>query len=221
MRSQTELEQYIASARAKGTPDDETRRKLLGVGWDDSMVSAALSEGAHEGVPLPPGEKGQKLAGSLSMWDAFEHILMFISLLVLAVVFGQTLHIFIDKWVPNVASGDYGDLLRSFHLILLRWYLATLIVVYPLFAFLFLHIYRRTQQNLEIRGLKSRKVLIYLTLTVTFLIMLWKVVNTIFNLLSGNLTSNFTLHLLVTVGISALIFGYYLQQVREDRAAYV
>jgi len=54
-------------------------------------------------------------------------------------------------------------------------------------------------------------------LVVTFLIMISYIIYTIFSLLEGNITVNFVLHLIVTLTVAGSVFGYYLQQVREDR----
>ncbi|OGH39152.1 MAG: hypothetical protein A3B44_01900 [Candidatus Levybacteria bacterium RIFCSPLOWO2_01_FULL_38_21] len=153
------------------------------------------------------------------MWDAFEHILMFISLYVLATSIALTLYFFIDKWFPGVTTESYyrSSSSNDLNLNLLRGYLAALIVSFPLFAFFFLHITKRTMLNPTIRSIKSRKILIYITLVVAFIIMLYNIISTVYNLLSGNITFNFVLHLLITLSVTGIVFVYYLYQVREDR----
>ncbi len=153
-----------------------------------------------------------------TMWDAFEHILMFISLYVLATSIALTLYFFVDKWLPAVTSDYY----RSYNwensrLDLLRGYLAALIVSLPLFVFFFLHVTKRTIQNSNMRNIKSRKILIYITLVVAFIIMLFNIISTVYNFLRGNITLNFFLHLVVTLSVTGIIFVYYLFQVKEDR----
>ncbi len=170
---------------------------------------------------LPPPLTNQPVAKSSSptMWDAFEHILMFISLYVLATAIVLILNFFIDKWFPgvNVQSYSYGNSFNDFQVTLLRGYLASLIVSYPLFSFFFLSTTKRTMQNPALRNLKARKSLIYFTLVITFIIMLINVISLVFKLLSGDVTTNFVLHLIALSLVSGFIFVYYLFQVREDR----
>ncbi len=156
---------------------------------------------------------------STTMWDAFEHILMFISLYVMATSIALTLYFFADKWFPGVTAESYyrSSSWNDLKLNLLRGYLAALIVSFPLFAYFFLHITKRTMLNPAMRSIKSRKTLIYITLIVAFIIMLVNIVSTVYNLLSGNITLNFVLHLLITLSVTGVIFVYYLYQVREDR----
>jgi len=217
-----QLTSYIKNARTQGLSDAEIKANLIAGGWSEDMVNQGLSGKSTLVVPPPPvptpPSSASQPKGSLTMWDAFEHILLFISLYVLATSLALTLHYFVDKWFSGIGSdsssyswwGGFGE-------VLLRGYLAALIVSFPLFAFLFTLITQRTMRNPALRSLGARKVLIYLTLIGTFIIMLCNVIATVFAFLNGNVTFNFGLHFLVTVGISGYIFAYYVDQVREDR----
>lgn len=188
-------------------------------------------------LPSNPVQQTQTIAISHhSLWDAFEHALLFLSLYTLATSIALILHYFVDKWIPGVATdssssnvglpwilGLYFGVDSSsgnLELTLLRGYLASLIVSLPTFVFLFLHIARRTLHNPDIINLKSRKVLIYVTLTITFLIMQYDLISLIYSLLSGNATWNFTLHFFVTILVSGVIFLYYLLQVKQDMTSH-
>ena len=63
----------------------------------------------------------------------------------------------------------------------------------------------------------ARKLLTYGTLVVTFIVVLVNVVQAVYGFLEGNVTFNFVLHFLNTVGLSSIIFIYYLGQVKGDR----
>jgi len=164
--------------------------------------------------PQPIGTK----PSSTTMWDAFEHILMFISLYVMAVSIALIMNFFVDKWFPGITSNSYSSYITDqVESTTLRAYMAALIVSFPLFAFFFLHITKRTISNSNMRNMKARKVLIYITLTVTFIIMLSSIITTVFNFLNGNLSVNFLFHILVTLIVSGIVFGYYFYQIKEDR----
>lgn len=159
-----------------------------------------------------------------TMWNAFEHILLFVTLYVAATSTGLLLHFFVDKWFPNATflgnQYTYQASLESIEHQLIRGYLAALIVSYPLFVALFLYTSKRIIQNPPLRSSKSRRFLIYVTLILTFVIVLSNIISIVFGLLNGNVSLNFIMHFLVTVGISGLIFGYYFNQIKEDRKAY-
>lgn len=154
---------------------------------------------------------------STTMWDAFEHILMFISLYVMATSIVLVLYYFIDKWFPGVTQDRYSYSNNDWQLGVLRGYLAALIVSYPLFAFFFINTIKRTISNPLLRTIKTRKVLIYFTLIVTFIIMLIYVIQLVYKLLSGDVTVNFILHLLALFSVTGIIFVYYILQVKGDR----
>ena len=164
----------------------------------------------------PPPSHAQ---GSVGMWDAFEHILMFISMYVFASSSSMLLHTFVDTWLPNASaiSNMLYNSYSEFGSTLVRGYLAAIIVSFPIFAFLFIRITKHTKLNPAVRNLELRKILIYLTLTATFIILIWKLINVVYTLLSGNIGINFLMHFIITVSISGLIFTYYFLQVKDDR----
>lgn len=227
-----ELNSYIQAARKRDLSDRTIRENLVAGGWELSAVEAALAadlpvpkppKGSHvqsSAAPAPqPGPAGTTTISSPTMWDAFEHILMFISMYVLAITIGLTLSLFVERWFPG-APDLYESGNNGWKLSMLRGYIASLIVSYPLFAFFFLRITQRTTDNPFVRTLKARKFLIYLTLVVAFIIVISNIISIIFNFLNGNVTLNFFLNFLIIVSISSLIFFYYLQQVKEDRQPY-
>lgn len=215
---------YITAARKKDLSDRTIKNNLLDAGWTVEEVETALAEELK--VPVPEGQKTasprsirHEPGAAGTMWDAFEHILLFISMYVLAFTIGATLILFVDRWVPGVPDVyDYGN--DAYRLSTLRGFIAALVVSYPLFSFFFLRITKRTFDHPDIRGLKARKFLIYLTLVVAFLIVIGNVISLVFNFLNGNVTPNFFLKFIVIVSISGVIFSYYLQQVKEDRIVY-
>ena len=169
--------------------------------------------------PIPPKPVETKPSSEThphtTMWDTFEHILMFISLYILATSIALMLYIFVDKWVPSTLEGNSA--FSYFNASLARGYLAAIIVSYPFFAYLFLRITKRTKTNISIKNLGARKTLIYFTLVVTFLISIGNVISAVYSFLNGNISLNFVLKLFVTLSISLLIFFYYVSQVKDDR----
>ncbi len=210
------LQNYITKAKSKNIPDNQILHNLITAGWNENEVRAALNPADDLEIPIPP-ESSSTPVHNTSMWDAFEHILLFISLYVMTLAISLTLHYFVDKYFPKISSLEDISSENTFYDTLLRGYLSALIVSTPLFIYFFLKITKRTQVYPPLRQLKSRKFLIYLTLVVTFLILIGNAISTVYGLLSGNVTLNFFMHLIVTALVCGIIFTYYLNQVKEDR----
>lgn len=196
---------------------------------------AILKKMAENTTSSLPKTQSAPVRTESSLWNAFEQVLLFISLYVLATSVSLIIHALIDKWLPGVSAdgsgydgSPFGWLLLylfggssldngNIQDALLRGYLSALFVSLPIFDWLFLDIAKRTLKAPEIASQRSRKILVYITLVLTFFIMLFNLISLINSLLNGNVTINFVLHFLDTVGISGLIFAYYLFQVKTDR----
>ncbi len=175
---------------------------------------------------IPP-QKPESNNPSITMWDNLEYALMFISMYVLATSVGLFIHYYVDKFFPPLNSDYDGGSIFSWIFLfssgdaggggILPALASAMIVTYPLFAFLFLHTKKRAKENPELHHLKLRKGLIYNTLIITFLFMLYKLISLVYGSLTGNFSVNFILHFLVTVGINALIFLYFFYGVRTEK----
>jgi len=225
-----QLNDYIQQARKAKASDDEIRSRLIEVGWSRELVDQALNTSRHHLPPAPapqsidaasPASTQHKPHVSIGMWEGFEHVLMFLSLYTFATSFGLLVHQYINIWLPAAAgSGGFfgGDGTRASASII-RASIASLVVSFPLFAFFYLDIIKRTLQNPDIKHIRSRKFFIYLTLVGTFVIGVAKVVQTVFAFLDGNVTVNFIAHVVLTITIVALIFIRFLADVKADRGA--
>jgi vacuolar-type H+-ATPase subunit I/STV1 len=93
---------------------------------------------------------------------------------------------------------------------------AAIIVSYPIFAWLAVYLKKQRDTKIFVRNLRSRKILIYITLVGTFLIMIGHVIATIYNFLSGSGTGNTIGHLLITLIVAGVIFWYFISEVKND-----
>lgn len=155
-----------------------------------------------------------------SFWDTFEHVLLFISLYVYAISLTLMLHRFIDAGFPeNYSSRSFyhpGMIDKN----LVRGYMASLIVSFPLFSFFFLRVKERVLKYPSLIHLRSRKQLIYMTMVVAFVIVLLNVISIVISFLDGNTNLNFFFHFLATVTVASIIFAYLLNEVKSERRAY-
>lgn len=214
------LHQYVVKAREKGLDDGIIKQHLISAGWNEELVHFALTNNDDLIVPVPSAsDTVTHVETAGTMWDTFQNILLFISLYVFATSFVLILHQFINHYFPPINALRYsmGPLNVNY---VLRGQVAALLVSYPLFAYFFLANIKRTKKKPEIRLQKSRKQFIYITLIVTFVIVLINIISIVYNFLGGNITLNFFLQFITTVTVSSIIFGYYLLQVKEDRKQY-
>lgn len=207
-----DLEKYIATAREQKIPDETIKDQLIKSGWKEDQVSEALAPKASEtpNLPAPPAPR-------LGMWVAFQYIILFITLYFSAISVAGILHIAVDRIFPDALSSSY--FVDNFNEVMLRFYLAGLIVSFPIFAFLFVAAKRQIASQPIVRTLKVRKLLIYLTLLGTFLLLIGHLFFEVFGFLNGNSTMRSLGHLGVTLLVAGSIFVYLLLEVREDRRA--
>lgn len=214
-----ELEKYINAARERKVSDEVIKSELVKSGWSESEVLEALTPKPSTGIEILPPP-----ARHFGMWVTFQYVLLFISLYVTATAVSSILHYAVDEFIKDpidktgygygYSGFDYFSLLFG-DLILIH--LAALIVTFPIFASLFLIVNKQAIANPAIKGLKVRKILIYITLVITFLILIGHLIIKVYAFLSGSLTTRILIHLVVTFAITGSIFIYLLRQVWEDR----
>jgi len=212
-----ELNLYIESARAQHVEDSVIREQLVKAGWVAGEVDDALTPKAQGPVNLPPPPVPQ-----FGMWVTFQYALLFISLYVVATSLGGIFHnwvdtTFVDKVASTYDSYSYSSGSRDDWM--LRLWIASIIVSFPIFAVLFVLLKKQISQKPAIKNLRARKILIYLTMVGTFIIMIGHLIMTLFGMLDGKATGNSFAHLGVTFVVAGSIFGYLLNEVREDRKA--
>lgn len=205
---------YIENAREKKVADEDIKSTLVAAGWPEDQVIQAISQKASSDGLLPPPPPPP--IPHIGMWTGFVYILFFIALYVLMTSIAGILHQWVDLSVPDTkdTSNSFG---QSYNRYLMQGFIAAVIVSYPIFFTLALVLKKQLSKNIAVRNLRSRKLLIYITLIGTFLIMLCHVIATIYSFLGGTLTSNALSHLGVTFLIAGSIFGYFINEVKNDR----
>ena len=141
-----ELLNYIKEAKAKSTSEEQIKGQLSQLRWSSEDIDNAFATiNNNLPLPLPPSFSPdntswvrKKTVGN--MWDAFQHILMFISLYVFASSVALILHYYVDKYIPGVDTSGYGSMMLYVGNTYLYIYLSSLIVSFPIWAFLFLKI---------------------------------------------------------------------------------
>jgi hypothetical protein len=206
-----EIGTYIIDARAKNFSDEQIKSTLLAAGWSEGQITEAFTQRPLETPIAPPPP-----VPHIGMWIGFLYILFFISLYVLATVVGVLFHDMVEHVIVDAKTATY-----SYHMAdntsMVRGALAAIIVSFPLFAILALILKKQISKQPAIINIRSRKLLIYITLIGTFLIMLGHIIYSLYSFLDGKLTTNALGHLFVTFLIAGSIFGYFLSEVIYDR----
>ena len=149
------------------------------------------------------------------MWITFQYVVEFITLYIWATAFGGVVHFAIDQRFPDpLKIATYTSLIGSYFM---PGYLSALIVAFPIFASLYLILKKQEGQNSEIKNIKIRKVLIYFTLVIAFIILISQLISGVFSFLNGSASLNSFLHILATILIVGSIFLGFLFSVKEDR----
>jgi len=208
---QQDLQLFIRDALVKGLSKEKIKEVLLQAKWPTEEIDNALAHFADVDFPLPV----PKRKAYLSAKEAFLYLLLFLTLYISAYSLGAIVYQFINFWFPDKAIVGYVyD--NVFSLNSIRWSLASLIIGFPLFLWLSMMMERKAKKDPEIRSSRVRKWLTYLTLFATAGIMIGDFIVLLSRLLGGDITARFSLKFLTVLIISALIFWYYLTDLKQE-----
>lgn len=204
------LQDYITKLRSQNIKDEQIKEQLIKAGWALSQVDKEFNKSGGDQIPLPPPPQ------HFGMWVSFVYILLFISLYIWSSALGGILNLAVDKYLPDPLSNK--DLyIGTVSNTVLQFFGAMLMVGFPIFGILYLVTIRQSINNPGVKNLRSRKLLIYLTLVVTFLVIIGNLMTIVFGFLGGSTSMNSFAHFAVTLFVAGSIFGYLLNQVFADR----
>lgn len=193
------LKEFIAHARSKGMDHQTIRMLLLSAGWKEKDVVEGLTEATLDmPVPAPEDRGGAR--------EAFFHLLAFVTLYASVVSVLVLLFEYLNRLFPDAAF-DYSSYNDDGSMI--RWFIATLIVSFPVFAWMSSIINKDIAKNPERAWSPVRRWLTYLTLFVTAGILVGDGITLLFYLLEGEITVRFILKVLAVLGVAGMVFTYY------------
>lgn len=144
--------------------------------------------------------------------DVFGQLLSIIGLYVSVISFGALIFGLINLYFPDVLNYDYGYYSKDS----LRWPLAILVIVFPLYVWLTSYLQKDLEKNPEKKDLKTRKWLLYFTLFAAAVVIIGDLVTLIFRFLGGDLTVQFVLKILTVFIIALSVFTYYLWNIKKN-----
>ena len=199
------LQHFIAHARSKGMDHQTIRMLLLSSGWKEKDIVEALTEATLDmPVPAPEDRGGAR--------EAFFHLLAFVTLYasVISVLF--LLFEFLNRLFPDAAFDyTYYDDSSS-----IRWFMAVIIVSFPIFVWMSRIIQREIAKSPERAWSPVRRWLTYLTLFVTAGVLVGDGITLLFYLLQGEITVRFILKVLAVLGVAGMVFSYYFLALKSS-----
>lgn len=143
------------------------------------------------------------------------HLLAIVTLYLSAVGFGTLLFQYINLVFPDPLV---DSALRASGAI--RWALASLVIVFPVYIWLSWTLGRELERAPEKRGLRIRKWLLYFTLFAAAVVIIGDLVALLYTFLGGDLSARFVLKVAAVLFVAAVVFGYYLWNLRGERMAF-
>jgi len=145
--------------------------------------------------------------------DVFLHLGSIVALYGSAISFLVLVFQLVNIWIPDVALNYYGS--RGFESSA-RGAIAGLIVFFPMFVISLRMLSASYKENESKRKISIRKWLLYFTLFVTAFVMAGDLISVIYNFLEGDLTLKFILKICAVFFVAAVIFWYYLRELKDS-----
>jgi hypothetical protein len=137
--------------------------------------------------------------------DFFMHVTTFTVLYFIAIALVTLLFTLIDYRFPDVLQGYYGDPYSG----PVRFGIAALIILSPLFVYLMKRIQNETRRAPERANLGVRKWLTYITLFIAGFTALGDAITLLYSFLGGSLAAPFMLKALTLFAVAGSAFAYF------------
>ncbi|NIM48616.1 MAG: hypothetical protein GTN62_02770 [Gemmatimonadales bacterium] len=207
MTRSEDLASFVKDALTRGVPRTEIESILLQSGWSKRQVNDALASFADVTFPIPV----PKPRPYTDAREAFLYGLLFLALALSAYHLGMLIFGFIENAFPLTESE--ASLRES-----TRWPISVLVVALPVYFYVSRLVNRELRLDPSKRASKSRSQMTYFTLFVCASVVIGILAGLVYSFLGGELTIRFVLKSLTAAAIAAGIFGYYLRDLRIERA---
>jgi len=204
-----ELRDFTRTALRDGKARQEIAVALRAAGWPQGEIDAALDLFAEVdfSIPVP------KPKPYLSAREVFNYLVLFAALYVSVFNVGDMFFEFTNRAFPDpLIDNSYAAWTDSG----LRWNIATLIVAFPLFLFVFRNINRQIASDPTKRGSRARKWLTYITLLIASSALAGDMITLVYNALGGELTVRFLMKVLIVAILGGGTFAYFLFDMRKE-----
>jgi len=121
---------------------------------------------------------------------------------------------YVNHFFPDAALYSYGYYGEGFSAGM-RWAVSSLVIVFPIYAFVMRFLSRDLDRHPEKQDLLIRKIMIYLTLFLAAVTMVVDLVMLLNNFLAGDLTMRFALKAIAVLLVAGIVFWYYIFNLRR------
>jgi len=142
--------------------------------------------------------------------DVFLYLLMTIALYAVSVAAISLLFQLVNQVWPDVLSNRF-EINR-----VLRTTLSVLVIVTPVYIWVMHTLNRDVREEPERRRLGIRRWLVHLTLFISGVTIVVDLITLVYNFLSGELTGRFLLKIVVVLLVAAVVFSYYIWDLKRD-----
>lgn len=202
-----DLSGFVKEALLRGVPRPQIQEALLHAGWEREEVQKALAAFAEIDFPVPV----PRPRAYLSAREAFLYLILFTTLYISAYQLGSLLFGLIDLALPDPASA----LGEAFTREQIRWAIASLVIAFPVFLYVSAFLARSIRRDPSKRASKIRKWLTYMTLFMAAAVIIGDLTSLVYSFLADEQSLRFMLKVLTIGIIAAVVFGYYLRDVRR------
>jgi hypothetical protein len=202
-----DLKKFVRESISAKLDRPQISGALERAGWSKDEVRSAMDAYADIDFPVPVPRRRPYLSAK----EAFIYLLTFLCLYLSAWSFGSLVFEFIGRALP-----DATEYWRSANDTRLRMSLSMLVVAFPVYFLMTASENRAAKKDADRRASKIRKWLTYITLFVAAGVIIGDLIVLLNNFLGGELTLRFSLKVLTVLVIAAMIFGYYLWDLRKE-----
>lgn len=142
--------------------------------------------------------------------DFFIYLLSIITLYIFFTSFIALLFKFVNIYFP-----DNLDISRLYNIESIRWYVAIIIITFPVYIYTLISIRKDYLRYPEKRNLKVRKWLLYFTLFLASVIIMCDLGTLLYYFLGGDITVRFLLKTLIIFLLVTTLFIFYLRELHR------
>jgi len=135
--------------------------------------------------------------------DGFVYLLNYATLVIASVGFNFLAKALINRFLPDAV--DFGNFLNDSAII---GFLAAVIIAFPIFLYINWWANRMLGTGKMRHNTGVRHWLIYITLVIVILIIIWQLIALFMSFLGGTLVSRFLIHTIITLAIAVAVLGY-------------
>ncbi len=202
------LMEFIASAKAHDVGDGTIVALLRRNGWSERRVYREIAA-YYAGILGSPVPKRSGDFGDAR--TAFYYLLNFLALGFWTVALGQIFYVLIAHAIADPVHTRYYDYYGTSSIRdQISWQLATVIVTFPLFAYVHRSIAKNLERRPDLYDSGVRTWLTYVALVIAACVVLTDAVWFLYQLIVGQLTLRFILDSIVLLVLGGGIFVYYL-----------